>query len=117
MRALTTLVLMVGLWSTPALAADGVPSYLPDGSRKVAENRYRSPHDWEYTWKALDKTLPSRNYPRKGIVNQPGIKADHISNPSGRGGWEGINVYQTGDEVRMYVVVTDDSGRKGKKAK
>ncbi len=112
-----TLVLLAGLLGSWAWAGDGVPSYLPDGSKKVAENRYRSPHDWEYTWKSLDRNLPTSTYPRKWIINQPGIKARYIANPTGRGGWEGINVYQTPEDIRMYVVLTEDSGKRGRKSK
>ncbi len=114
---MTLLAAVAGLWALGAGAADGVPSYLPDGSKKVAENRYRSPHDWEYTWKSLDRNLPASSYPRKAIINQPGIKARYIANPSGHGGWEGINVYQTPEDIRMYVVLTDDSGKRGRKTK
>ena len=109
-------VVILGLVSFSAAAGD-TPSYLPDGSKKVAENRYRSPHDWEYTWKSLNRNLPESNYPRKWLINQPGIKAKYIANPTGRGGWEGINVYQTADDIRMYVVLSDDSGKRGKKSK
>ncbi len=111
-----SLAALAALWALASWAGDG-PSYLPEGSHKVAENRYRSPHDWEYTWKAFDKILPKSNYPRRNIINQPGIKAVFVQNPTGRGGWEGINVYQTPEDIRMYVVLTDDSGKRGKKSK
>jgi hypothetical protein len=56
-----------------------------------------------------------QQFPRKPVVNQPGVKAVHISNPSGRGAWEGLNIYEANDEVRIYVVPTDGSGKKKKK--
>ena len=48
-------------------------------------------------------------------MNQPGVKAFHIANPSGKG-WEGINVYETNDEVRVFVVPVESPKTKGKKS-
>jgi hypothetical protein len=109
---------MKALWiagvlaSSAAFAADiGV---LPDSAHKVAENRYKAVGDWDAVLKFYKTALPNSQYPRKPIVNQPGIKAQHIVNPGGRGGWEGLNIYETNDEVRIYVVVAPDSGKKKK---
>ncbi len=88
---------------------------LPDSARKVAENRYKAVGDYEAVKKFYKTALPTSAYPRKEIVNQPGIKAHHIANPSGRGGWEGLNIYESNDEVRIYVVVSADSGKRKKK--
>ena len=64
---------------------------------------------------AASTALPATQYPRKSIVNQPGVKAVHIANPSGKGAWEGLNVYEANDEVRIYVVPAEGSGkRKGR---
>ena len=80
---------------------------LPDGSEKVGENRYRSSRrDFEQTLDYFKATLPAGNYPRRSIVNQPGVKAVHIANPSGRK-FEGINIYQANDEVRIYVIAAE----------
>ncbi len=95
-------------------AAPGEPGVLPDSARKVAENRYKAIGDFEAVMKFYKSALPSSAYPRKQIVNQPGIKAVHISNPNGKGGWEGLNIYENNDEVRIYVVVGGDSGKKKK---
>ncbi len=98
-----------------AWAAD--PGVLPDSARKVAENRYKAAGDLEAVMKFYKTALPASQYPRKNIVNQPGIKALHIVNPNGRGGWEGLNIYEANDEVRIFVVVTPESGGKKKKSK
>ena len=97
-----------------AVAWAGDPGVLPDSAHKVAENRYKALGDWESVKKFYKTALPDNLYPRKSIVNQPGIKAQHIANPSGKGGWEGVNIYETNDEVRIYVVVAPDSGKKKK---
>lgn len=99
-----------------ALAASpsGGPGVLPDSAHKVAENRYKAAGDFEAVMKWYKTALPVVAYPRKQIVNQPGIKALHIANPTGKGGWEGLNIYENNDEVRIYVVVGADSGKKKK---
>jgi hypothetical protein len=105
------LAMLVG---TAALAGDREIGVLPDSARKVAENRYKAVGDYEAVMKHYKTALPASNYPRKPIVNQPGIKAIHIANPSGKGGWEGMNIYENNDEVRIYVVVGAESGKKKK---
>lgn len=87
---------------------------LPEYAHKVAEYRYRTTQDWEGVMKFY-KMYDPKQYPRKSIANQPGVKAIHIANPSMKG-WEGLNIYQANDEIRIYVVPTDAAGvRKAKK--
>jgi hypothetical protein len=88
---------------------------LPDNARKVAEHRYKAPGDFEGTLKYYKGVYPAASYPRKVVVNQPGVKAVHIANPSGKGQWEGLNIYEANDEVRIYVVPADGSGKRKKK--
>ncbi len=80
---------------------------LPEGAEKVGENRYRVPGDFEAAQKYFKSVYPPGQFPRKSIVNQPGVKAVHISNPSGKK-WEGINIYQANDEVRIFVIVAPE---------
>jgi hypothetical protein len=113
-RALLALACLCG--STAALAAEGdLGAQVPEGSRKVAEHRFHSGSDFEGTLKFYKTAYPPQQYPRKAVVNQPGVKAIHIANPSGRGAWEGLNVYEANEEVRIYVVPADGSGKKKKK--
>ena len=93
---------------------DGVQ--LPDKSSKVGERRYRIPQDWEAVTKYFRTAYPVANYPRRLIVNQPGVKAVHITNPGGKG-WAGLNVYEANDEVRVYVVPPDGVPAKPPKKK
>jgi len=93
---------------------DGVQ--LPDKTSKVGERRYRVPQDWENTLKYFKTVYPTATYPRRSIVNQPGVKAIHIANPSGKG-WAGLNVYEANDEVRVYVVPPEGVPAKAPKKK
>jgi hypothetical protein len=88
---------------------------IPMYARKVAELRYRVSEDWENIRKFYNREYPQKSYPWKNIVNQPGVKAFHIVNPSGKG-WEGINVYEANDEIRVYIVPVEGPKTKGKKS-
>ena len=90
---------VVALWAAVAAAEAVSGAQLPDGSQKVGENRYRAPGDFEKTLEYYKVVYPVGSYPRRSIVNQPGVKAVHISNPSGKN-FEGLNIYEANDEVR-----------------
>jgi len=92
---------------------DGVQ--FPDRTTKVGERRYRVPQDWENTMKYFKTAYPSAQYPRHMIVNQPGVKALHLTNPDGRGGWTGLNIYEANDEVRVFIVPPDGVAKPAKK--
>ena len=109
----TALALLTG-GVARAEVLDGVQ--LPDKSSKVGERRYRVPQDWENTLKYFRTVYPTATYPRRSIVNQPGVKAIHIANPSGKG-WAGLNVYEANDEVRVYVVPPEGVPAKAPKKK
>ncbi|ATB37597.1 hypothetical protein CYFUS_003022 [Cystobacter fuscus] len=94
---------VVALWAAVAVAEVVSGAQLPDGAQKVGENRYRAPGDYEKTLEYYKIVYPSSAYPRRVIVNQPGVKAVHITNPSGKN-FEGLNIYEANDEVRVYVV-------------
>jgi hypothetical protein len=92
---------------------DGVQ--FPDRTTKVGERRYRVPQDWENTLKYFKTAYPSTQFPRRMVVNQPGVKALHLANPEGHGGWVGLNIYEANDEVRVYVVPPDGVAKPAKK--
>ena len=111
MRTLSqSLVFTTFFLASIALAETDLGAQIPENARKVAEHRYRAPGDYEATMKFYKNVYSPTNFPRRAIVNQPGIKAVHIANPSGKGGWEGLNIYVTNDEVRISVVPADKSG-------
>ncbi len=95
-----------------AFADSELGAQLPDGAHKVAEHRYKSSTDFEGTLKYYKNVYPASSNPRKSVVNQPGVKAVHIPNTSGKGAWEGLNIYEANDEVRIYVVPANGSGSK-----
>ncbi len=94
---------VVALWAAVAVAEVVSGAQLPDGAQKVGENRYRAPGDYEKTIEYYKIVYPVSAYPRRAIVNQPGVKAVHITNPSGKN-FDGVNIYEANDEVRIYVV-------------
>jgi hypothetical protein len=95
--------LLVVLWAGAVAAETVNGAHLPDGAQKVGENRYRASDDFKGTLKHYDSVYPKSAYPRRNIVNQPGVKAVHIVNPSGKN-FEGLNIYEANDEVRIYIV-------------
>lgn len=102
-KAALLLVLGGLLVATPAVAEVVSGAQLPDGSRKVGDRRYRSPKDYEDTLKYYRSVYPPGAFPRRSIVSQPGVKAVHIVNPSGKN-FAGLNVYEARDEVRIFIV-------------
>jgi hypothetical protein len=79
---------------------------LPDGYSSLGENRFKLTKDYEDALKWFRTVYPPAKFPRRGIANQPGIKAVHIRNPVVRPGkWEGMNVYELQGEVRVYVLL------------
>jgi hypothetical protein len=107
---------VVALWVSVASAEVVSGAQLPDGSQKVGENRYRAPGDFEKTLEYYKSVYPASAFPRRAIVNQPGVKAVHIVNPSGKN-FEGVNIYQANDEVRIYVVPLQAAPAPSKPAK
>ncbi|MDQ3266162.1 MAG: hypothetical protein M3Y59_21330 [Myxococcota bacterium] len=114
-RAGTALLVAVGLaGSAQAEVVSGVQ--LPDGAEKVGENRYRVRQDFDEALKYYRTVLPAGAFPRRSVVNQPGVKAVHISNP-GKKRFEGINIYQANDEVRIFIIVAAPEPKKKAEAK
>lgn len=92
-------------WAWAGVAAADVVSgaQLPDSAEKVGENRYRVREDYETVVKYYRTVYSTSAFPRRTIVNQPGVKAFHITNLSGKN-FEGLNIYQANDEVRIYII-------------
>ena len=95
------------LLAVPGLApAEKVAgAVLPDEAQKVSENRYRVPKSYEETLKFF-RTVYGPRYARRPIADTPSVKAVHIVNPDAKPGqWEGLNVYEWKNEVRVFVLV------------
>ncbi len=101
---------VVALWVAAAGAETVSGAQLPDGAQKVGENRYRAPRDFEGTMTYYKSVYPVGTFPRKSVVNQPGVKAVHIVNPSGKN-FEGLNIYEANDEVRIYIVPVQSAAK------
>ncbi len=80
---------------------------LPGGAVRIAEDRYRLSESWTGAMKFLKAQYRPEKFPRRFVVNQPGIKAIHIDNPDATGEWEGFNLYEYQGEVRLYVLTRD----------
>lgn len=111
-RELAVLAALAGAVSARADMVNGVQ--LPDGAVKVGENRYRVKEDFEGILKYYRSVYPVATFPRRQIVNQPGVKAVHIANLIGKS-FEGLNIYLSNDEVRIYVIPPADAPKSGKK--
>lgn len=107
-------LLAVLLWSPLVRGEVVLGAQIPDGARKVGELRYRSPKGYEETLQHYRAVYPPGQYPRRPIVNQPGVRAVHIGVPSGRQ-FDGLNIYEANDEVRIYVVPANEVERPGRK--
>lgn len=110
-RRLAALLLMAGfvLLGRPpeALAAGEFRAkgvVLPNGAVRIGDDRYRLPETWDATLKFYRTVYKPDRYPRKFIVNQPGIKAWHFVNPEPKEEWEGFNLYEYQGEVRLYIL-------------
>jgi len=111
-RGWAVVAALAGALGARADVVNGVQ--LPDGAVKVGENRYRVKEDFEGILKYYRGVYPVAAFPRRQIVNQPGVKAVHITNPNGKS-FEGLNIYLSNDEVRIYVIPPADSPKSGKK--
>jgi hypothetical protein len=100
--------LLVGALLLPALVRAEIVNgaQIPDGAQKVAENRYRTTQNFEETLKYYKSAYPVAQYPRKSIINQPGVKAIHIAAPPGKT-FEGLNIYEANEEVRIFIVTAE----------
>jgi len=88
-----------------ALAEKVAGAVLPDEARKVGENRYQVPKSYDETLKFF-RTVYGSRYARRPIADTPSVKAVHIVNPDAKQGqWEGLNVYEWKNEVRVFVLV------------
>ena len=76
---------------------------LPGGSVKVDDDRYRLPQAWEDARRYYRQVYPPAKFPRRTLTNFAGVRAEHIENPGG-GDWEGVNIYETNREVRVFVL-------------
>lgn len=105
LAAVVVLSVSTAAWAAAEFKVNGV--VLPGGSVRVAENRYRLPDGFDTTAKWYARVYKPAQYPRRNIVNQPGIKAIHIVNTNTDESWSGINLYETQGQVRIFILARE----------
>jgi len=79
---------------------------MPSGAVRLGDDddRYRLTESFDVALKWFRGVYRPEKFPRKLIVNQPGIKAVHIANPDRDAEWEGFNLYVYQGETRLYIL-------------
>lgn len=122
-RALVTVAVFATVFATlPAQAANPPKVYgveMPSWSKKVGDDRYQSPRNWDKTVKHFkDQFRGWRGVTWHREVNLPSVKYVHIENGNTKADWAGINVYELpGGKVRVYVLkrLQDEAAADAKK--
>lgn len=98
--------LLVGAESALANAPKVHGIELISWSKKIDEDRYQSPRNWDKTVDYFQKYFRGwRGVRWHREVNLPTIKYIHIENTHHKGEWAGINIYELpGGKVRVYVL-------------
>jgi hypothetical protein len=75
---------------------------LPPLSQQVGQDRYRITLKFFEAIKYFHLSYKGL-LQEKWIIRQPGIRAIHLVN-TGPGDWDGVNIYEKDDEVRVYIL-------------
>ena len=100
-------VLLVALVAPAAQAAPKVHGVeLMNWAKKVDEDRYKSPRDFEKTVKFFrDAYKGWRTIKRHRDVSLPGVKYLHFENLAKKREWDAINIYEVpGGHVYIYIL-------------
>ena len=85
---------------------------LDDESKRVGDDRFRSKEDWEKTVRFFRGNYGGKpGYVWLTIETPPKVKAIHIENTHAGRAWEGINIYETNNEVFIFVVKAERKKR------
>ncbi|MBN2495643.1 MAG: hypothetical protein JXR96_13700 [Deltaproteobacteria bacterium] len=101
------------LWATLCGAAERPPDLFHSApiipwAKKVGENRYRSPRNFDGTVEYYQKVLRGEwRVSWHKIINVSGTRAKHIKNLKPNGRWEGINIYEFKGSTYVFVVFSD----------
>lgn len=90
----------------PARAEVVYGAVIAENARKIGEGRYRAIKDWDRTLSFYSRVYPQNKkaYVWTEVASNPKVKALHIANVTKDRTWEGINLYQTGGKVYIYVI-------------
>ena len=94
------------LAATAVAAAEGFKArgfILPDGAVKIDEDRYRLTQPWDEAVKFYRRAYPPGKFPRRTLHSQTAVRAMYIENPGGNE-WEGVNLYESRGEVRVFIL-------------
>jgi hypothetical protein len=74
--------------------------------------RYRSNKSFDETAEFYERLFRRVGGVRwHNVINLPGIKAKHIESQRKQSDWEGINIYEYQNEVRIFVIPRAKSGQ------
>jgi hypothetical protein len=105
-RAIACVVIALSMLPAAAYADIPVKAPVAAGSVPLSERgRYKVNRGFddviEY-YKRMFKNEPGVRW--YNIINQPGIRAKHLASLRKNTEWEGINIYERGSEVRLFVI-------------
>ena len=109
-RLLSLLIVLASLNLATAAQAEEVKVHglvLIPWAKKVGEDRYRSPRDFEQTLRWYRKFFAGQRRVRTyREVNIPGVKYVHYENKAPNSDWQGLNIYQKSPrgQVMLYVL-------------
>jgi hypothetical protein len=99
---------------TPAVASIKVHgAIVDDEAKRVGEDRFRSKEDWEKTVRFYRSAYGGKpGFVWLTLETPPKVKAIHIENTHAGRTWEGINIYETNNEIYVYVIKAESRSRK-----
>lgn len=88
-----------------------------ENATQVGPDRYKAPKDKD--WDAVLRFYRNAYANKPGIVfrsiaSTPKVKATHIQNTKRGSTWEGINIYETGGEIFVYVLSGEEKVEEAK---
>jgi len=101
------------------LAAQDADHYLgapllPGAHAEDEVGRYKAGRNYEDTVEFYERLFKGNTkYRWKKIINQPAVKATHLSNTLPKvGEWSGMNIYEISGTTHLYVLKSDDKPAK-----
>ena len=77
-------------------------------AKKIGENRFRSPRNYDDTLSYYRKTISYNKFiKREKIINNSEVRAIHYKNTHPNRRWEGLNIYEYKGSTIIFVVFTD----------
>ena len=87
---------------------------LPGAHAEDEPGRYRAGRNYEDTVEFYERLYKGNpKYRWKKIINQPAVKATHLTNTLPKAGeWSGMNIYDVGGTTHLYILKSDDKPNK-----